>query len=268
MKTKLLIKMIVALGLTIGTAVTAVAPVSANSNLSNRGDVREVTLSRVSLNSAGQTVYSFRVVIEKNTDAYLAFQIGPSSRDVVARQRVRCSQTVARWKDTCFVDFSAALPVGVRKASFAALPSTPGDSAIALALADPYQWDVVKGVIGKNGPFVTTSQFVSCESKFGPMENWSASAVDRREFQKMFRVRSWMSVFGLFLNDAGTFLSFVPTDRLKTGDVAEIITENVASYFWNQALKMPSVTVGDALKFGSIMAGQSFNRQYLTKLGC
>ncbi|MFM8528130.1 MAG: hypothetical protein ACKOD2_00350, partial [Ilumatobacteraceae bacterium] len=268
MKTKKLMKAIVAIGLTVGTPVTAVAPASANSNVSPRGDVREVSITRVSLNAAGQTAFSFRVVLEKNTDAFLVFQVGPSARDVVVRQRVRCNQTVARWKDTCFVDFNAAMPAGSRKAAFAAIPSTPGDGSIAVGLADPFQWEVVRNAIGRNGPYTAvTSQFFSCEQKYGPFSGWTASTSDRKEFERVYRVKTWMSVFGLFLNDAGTILSFIPTDRLKTGDVAEIIAENVASYIWNQALKMPSVTVGEALRFGSIMAGYPFG-PYLATYGC
>ena len=264
MKANKLMKFFVALGVVAGAAITAGAPTAlANST---RGDVREVSVNRVGLNSAGQTVFTFRVVLEKNTNAFVAMQIGPRAQDVVARQRVRCSHQVARWRDTCFVDVSAVLPQGVKRAGFVAIPSTPGDAAVAIAVQDPYQWDVAKRVINV-GAWSVAGQILLCESKFGAMESWAASPTDRQQFQRMYKVEAWSRVFALFLNDSGLVLSLVPTDRLARGDVLEIIVENVASAVWNEVLKMPTVTIDSAIKFGQIMAGYSM-KNYLARLGC
>ncbi len=222
----------------------------------SKGDVQSVVVQKVSRNKKTDlSEFVIRTTIKKGTSAKWLAQVG--GNQVTYSGVLSCKKRIGK---TCYFDKKVIFTTGVKRMAFTAIPVNGGDS-ISIALIDPYQWDVVKAII--NNGWSTGANVMYCEQKFGSMDVWKATRVDRDAFVSAYKVRKWTTVFSLALNDAGTILSFVGVTPGKNA-ARDLAVELVAPMIWDRVLEMPTVTARDAMAVGGITMGYKMS-EYMVK---
>lgn len=164
----------------------------------------------------------------------------------------------------CTKTVKFSMKEGSTRGAFVAIPDSKGAKSMSLAIYDPYQWPIVKDAINLGGWSVAANIFL-CESQYGDMAYWRATARDRKEFNSGYKVKKWSTVLALVVNDGGLILSAVPTNW-ASGAARDASIEIIAGLVLDEVLDMPRVEPADAITFGNVMMGYALGK-YLEACG-